>query len=205
MKNVISLIIGIAIGATAGYFVAKKQYEKKLGKEIDSIKKTQDDLTRKEVETAVEEALKEQEENDPDANGNGHIDLEKACAEEDEDEDYGEEFDDYRAEREEARQQFLEELDELCRDVDVPYNITEAQYNKPYEGYEKGGIIIDQETDRAYDEETGEEIDFYHDIIGDLDYGTLDEERRDEYGHFYIRCPKVWTDYKVIWSPQMAL
>lgn len=191
MNKLIFALIGMVVGAAGGYFVAYKRYQKKLAEELEAIKKTQ-----KEVAARAEEKV----EVPPEEDGNGKVDVTVEAATEDEDEDYGiYEGDERELELDDARKEFLRELRERYEDTGSPYNITEEEYSTPSYEWEKDVLMIDTSTDRAYLED-GTELDDWHDAIGDRDYGTLDDDRKDEYGHIYVRSPREGKDFEITWS-----
>jgi hypothetical protein len=187
MNRVLIALVSAAAGAAVGYFVARWQFNKKLAEEVEAIKKTHEDLCkRKEIP--------------PEEDGAGVVDVTKEAEEESEDEDYGDfEGDEREEELLDARKQFMKELHDTYADTGKPYNITEEEYATPNWDYEKDVLMIDEATDRAYLED-GSELDDWHDAIGDLDLGTLDDDKRDEYGHIYVRSPREGKDFQITWS-----
>lgn len=194
MNKVILSLISAAIGGAVGYFIAYKRYQKKLAAEVEAIKKTQEDLTAKKIEEIKTDTPAEGED------GDGKIDLVKEVADESEDEDYG----DYDSdEREEAlrdtRKAFIQEMQDTYGANGHPYNIDEETYSTPDPDFEKDVLMIDEDSDRAYTED-GMELDDWHDAIGDLDYGTLEDDKKDEFGRIYVRSPREGKDFEITWS-----
>lgn len=194
MNKVILSLISAAIGSAVGYFVAYKRYKKKLAAEVEAIKKTQEDLTAKKIEEIKVDKPGEGED------GDGKIDLAKEVSDESEDEDYGDYDSDEREEAlKDARKAFIQEMRDTYGANGHPYNIDEETYSTPDPDFEKDVLIIDEDSDRAYTED-GMELDDWHDAIGDLDYGTLEDDKKDEFGRIYVRSPREGKDFEITWS-----
>jgi hypothetical protein len=194
MNKVILSLISAAIGGAVGYFVAYKRYRKKLAAEVEAIKKTQEDLTAKKIEEIKADTPAEGED------GDGKIDLAKEVADESEDEDYGDYDSDEREEAlRDARKAFIQEMRDTYGANGHPYNIDEETYSTPDPDFEKDVLMIDEDSDRAYTED-GMELDDWHDAIGDLDYGTLEDDKKDEFGRIYVRSPREGKDFEITWS-----
>lgn len=194
MNKVILSLISAAIGSAAGYFIAYKRYQKKLAAEVEAIKKTQEDLTAKKIEELKEDEPAEGED------GDGKIDLVKEVADESEDEDYGDYDSDEREEAlKDARKAFIQEMRDTYGANGHPYNIDEETYSTPDPDFEKDVLMIDEDSDRAYTED-GMELEDWHDAIGDLDYGTLEDDKKDEFGRIYVRSPREGKDFEITWS-----
>lgn len=194
MNKVILSLISAAIGGAIGYFVAYKRYQKKLAAEVEAIKKTQEDLTAKKIEEIKADTPAEGED------GDGKIDLVKEVADESEDEDYGDYDSDEREEAlRDARKAFIQEMRDTYGANGHPYNIDEETYSTPDPDFEKDVLMIDEDSDRAYTED-GMELDDWHDAIGDLDYGTLEDDKKDEFGRIYVRSPREGKDFEITWS-----
>lgn len=194
MNKVIMSLISAAIGGAIGYFVAYKRYQKKLAAEVEAIKKTQEDLTAKKIEEIKADEPTEGED------GDGKIDLVKEVADESEDEDYGDYDSDEREEAlRDARKAFIQEMRDTYGANGHPYNIDEETYSTPDPDFEKDVLMIDEDSDRAYTED-GMELDDWHDAIGDLDYGTLEDDKKDEFGRIYVRSPREGKDFEITWS-----
>lgn len=194
MNKVILSLISAAIGGAVGYFVAYKRYQKKLAAEVEAIKKTQEDLTAKKIEEIKADEPAEGED------GDGKIDLVKEVADESEDEDYGDYDSDEREEAlRDARKAFIQEMRDTYGANGHPYNIDEETYSTPDPDFEKDVLMIDEDSDRAYTED-GMELDDWHDAIGDLDYGTLEDDKKDEFGRIYVRSPREGKDFEITWS-----
>lgn len=194
MNKVILSLISAAIGGAVGYFVAYKRYQKKLAAEVEAIKKTQEDLTAKKIEEIKADTPAEGED------GDGKIDLVKEVADETEDEDYGDYDSDEREEAlRDARKAFIQEMRDTYGANGHPYNIDEETYSTPDPDFEKDVLMIDEDSDRAYTED-GMELEDWHDAIGDLDYGTLEDDKKDEFGRIYVRSPREGKDFEITWS-----
>ena len=194
MNKVILSLISAAIGSAVGYFVAYKRYQKKLAAEVEAIKKTQEELTAKKIEEIKADEPAEGED------GDGKIDLVKEVADESEDEDYGDYDSDEREEAlRDARKAFIQEMRDTYGANGHPYNIDEETYSTPDPDFEKDVLMIDEDSDRAYTED-GMELEDWHDAIGDLDYGTLEDDKKDEFGRIYVRSPREGKDFEITWS-----
>lgn len=178
-KSIIFGIGGAIVGGVVGFFAAKVHYKKKFEEELSSIRATHDELK------AAKETPKEQTSDEVVYN----------LSEEETDEDY--EFDE--EELADARVQFAREVEEYIG-TGRPYNITEDEFNTPYQGYNKVTMVINEDVDRAYDADTGEEIEDWHDIIGDQTFDTLNPEHEDDFGAIYVRSENQGTDYHVTYS-----
>ena len=190
MNKVILALVSAAAGGAVGYFVARWQFNKKLAAELEAIRATQQEVAEKKKADVVK----------PEEDGNGTVDITKESESESKAEDYGDYDGDEREEElREAQDQFMRELREQFEGTGQPYNITEEEYSTPSPEYEKDVLMIDEATGRAYLED-GSELDDWHDAIGDLDLGTLDDDRRDEYGCIYIRSPREGKDFQITWS-----
>lgn len=194
MNKVILSLISAAIGGAVGYFVAYKRYKKKLAAEVEAIKKTQEDLAAKKIEEIKADEPGEGED------GDGKIGLAKEVSDESEDEDYGDYDSDEREEAlKDARKAFIQEMRDTYGANGHPYNIDEETYSTPDPDFEKDVLMIDEDSDRAYTED-GMELDDWHDAIGDLDYGTLEDDKKDEFGRIYVRSPREGKDFEITWS-----
>ena len=194
MNKVILSLISAAIGSAVGYFVAYKRYQKKLAAEVEAIKKTQEELTAKKIEEIKADEPAEGED------GDGKIDLVKEVADESEDEDYGDYDSDEREEAlRDARKAFIQEMRDTYGANGHPYNIDEETYSTPDPDFAKDVLMIDEDSDRAYTED-GMELEDWHDAIGDLDYGTLEDDKKDEFGRIYVRSPREGKDFEITWS-----
>lgn len=198
-KSIIFGIVGAIAGGVAGFFAAKAHYKKKFDAELEAIRTTHEEINssknKMETETKGDKnsvyhqiSIKSNDSYEDDDD-----------SEDESDEDYDEyDLDDDR-ELEDARIQFEREVEEYVG-TGRPYNITEDEFNTPYEGYNKVVMVINEDVDRAYDADTGEEIDDWHDIIGDKTYDTLNPERKDDFGSIYVRSENQGTDYQVTYS-----
>lgn len=195
---------GLLVGTIVGYKVAGKKYGKKLDNEIKSIKGTCEclvDKTKREYDKKVEELEKaaETSEKKTPADDGADDDEDEDLPDDDEDTDYGcFDGDEYERELKEARDEFLREVQEEYGTRGEAYNISEDVYNEPFPGFGKGTIMIDEDEDRAYDQD-GDEIADWRIVIGD-DHGTIDNDKKDEYGRIFVRCPRTSMDYEVTWS-----
>lgn len=183
-KSIIFGICGVVIGGIAGFFAARFHYKKKFEDELNSIRATHNELK------AAKEAPKEA----PEEPTSDEV-VYNLSEEETEDEDY--EFDE--EELADARIQFAREVEEYIG-TGRPYNITEEEFGTPYQGYNKVTMVINEDVDRAYDADTGEEIEDWHDIIGDQTYDTLNPKYEDDFGAIYVRSENQGTDYHVTYS-----
>ena len=213
-KFAAGVLIGLVSGLIGGYFIAKKEY----GKKLDSIKQTNEDI-KKFKESAEEKPAEDKAENSEADKKDSDDDSENSDDSDDSDDDLGdvepnpekeklnyadEEYDDeddYYLETESERayrlqmERFQEEI-ESYEGTGQSYNITKDMYESR-DGYDKKTMYIHPVEDRAYDADNGMEIDDYHDLLMDEDNGTLADEREDEYGGWFIRCEKLGTDFHV--------
>lgn len=187
-KSIIFGIGGAIVGGVVGFFAAKVHYKKKFEEELNGIRATHNEL-KAAKETPKEDAAKE-EPKEPTSD-----EVVYNLSEEEADEDY--EFDE--EELADARVQFAREVEEYIG-TGRPYNITEDEFNTPYQGYNKVTMVINEDVDRAYDADTGEEIEDWHDIIGDQTFDTLNPEHEDDFGAIYVRSENQGTDYHVTYS-----
>lgn len=188
-KSIIFGIVGTVVGGIAGFLAAKVRYKKKFEEELSNIRATHNELK------AAKETPKEDTANEVPKEPNSDEVVYNISEEEETDEDY--EFDE--EELADARIQFAREVEEYIG-TGRPYNITEDEFNTPYQGYNKVTMVINEDVDRAYDADTGEEIDDWHDIIGDQTYDTLNPEHEDDFGAIYVRSENQGTDYHVTYS-----
>lgn len=188
-KSIIFGIGGAIVGGAIGFFTAKFHYKKKFEEELSSIRATHNEL-KAAKETPKEDAV----EGEPKEPTSDEV-VYNLSEEEETDEDY--EFDE--EELADARIQFSREVEEYIG-TSRPYNITEDEFNTPYQGYNKVTMVINEDVDRAYDADTGEEIEDWHDIIGDQTYDTLNPEHEDDFGAIYVRSENQGTDYHVTYS-----
>jgi hypothetical protein len=188
-KSIIFGIVGAVVGGIAGFLAAKVHYKKKFEDELNSIRATHNEL-KATKETPKEDDAKEV----PEEPTSDEV-VYKLSEEEEADEDY--EFDE--EELADARVQFAREVEEYIG-TGRPYNITEEEFGTPYQGYNKVTMVINEDVDRAYDADTGEEIEDWHDIIGDQTFDTLNPEHEDDFGAIYVRSENQGTDYHVTYS-----
>lgn len=182
-KSIIFGIGGSIVGGVVGFLAARFRYKKKFEEELNSIRATHNEL--KAAKETPKEVSKEPTSDEVVYN----------LSEEETDEDY--EFDE--DELADARVQFAREAEEYMG-TGRPYNITEEEFGTPYQGYNKVTMVINEDVDRAYDADTGEEIEDWHDIIGDQTYDTLNPEHEDDFGAIYVRSENQGTDYHVTYS-----
>lgn len=223
MKFWAGLIAGLVTGVAAGYFAAKKkfdkqlktsaekletQYQERLKKELADAKKVSDnerDKAVKETEAHAKEhekeaivaALKRVEAEDKDVNSG--VDVAALADEEDDiliegwDPGNGSEFDDPEAEWD----AYMESISEYIGTA-RPYNITEAMFSETKINYQKRKLYlcVDENQDYAYDAETGNVVENYHMLIGDEEYDTLIPQRCDN-AAWYVRNDREETDYMI--------
>lgn len=192
MKYAIGALLGLFVGCAAGYFIAKKKFDKELEKRIAAVKETQDALQKKKDKAAE----KEQELQQTEAEETAGVNVEILANEEDEDEDYGY-FD--SDEVESAKREFEKEVRDYIRTGEA-YNITKAEYDELCPGFGKSILVINENEDRAYDGNTGEEVEDWRVCIAEED-GTLDESNADpETGKIYIRSERMAMDYEITYA-----
>lgn len=223
MKFWAGLIVGLITGAAAGYFAAKKKFDKqlkesaekletryqeRLKKELDDAKKASDDERDKAVKEteanakehekeAIVAALKRVEEEDKDVNSG--VDIDALADEEDDiliegwDPGNGSEFDDPEAEWD----AYMDSISEYIGTA-RPYNITEAMFSETKINYQKRKLYlcVDENQDYAYDAETGNVVENYHLLIGDEEYDTLIPQRCDN-AAWYVRNDREETDFMI--------
>lgn len=223
MKNLLTFVIGVAVGTVAGVLATKKHYKDEFQKycEMKSAEETAKELAKRvsdKIKTEIDETEAAEENTEPaskEEDGSESNDTDES-ADEDEDEDwlrepeihitrdpFDVEDDDWLTEEEkeliEAEREFQKEIEEYIG-TRIPYNITKHMYDTPYNYFTKSILVINEKEDRAYDANTGEELEDWHEVIGDRDYGTLDEDKKDEFGVIYIRCENISTDYEITYS-----
>lgn len=196
MKYAISALLGMILGGAAGYFVAKKRFDKELEKRVAAIKETHEALREKKESEEQAAAEKEQELQKAEAEETAGVDINKLADEESDDEDYNY-FDSDEVVA--AQREFEKEVHEYLRTGEA-YNITKAEYDEPYPGFGKSVLMINENEDRAYDANTGEEVEDWRVCIAEED-GTLDESNADpETGRIYIRSERMAMDYEIAYS-----
>ena len=211
MKRFIAgLIAGLAAGAAGGYFAARKKFKAELKDALDKAEVRYQHLRgvdhseaemekRKAIEEAKIEAIKTVLAED--AHINDGVDLDALCREEEEEargsglivEHPGSEFYD----EEQDWDDYLESVSEYVGSA-VPYNITEEMFSETHQHYEKRKLYlcVDEGEDYAYDADTGDIVDGYHDLIGDESHNTLDPER-EMGGAWYVRNDMEATDFMI--------
>lgn len=209
-KMILAFILGTTLGYGASYLYLKRKFKNELDEKVKSIADTNEAL--KEIKAKKEEVLEPEtkpEENASNDDENGHVDVLKLSEEEikngeasvddsyEDDDAWGDDYlteDEREAER--ARLEYMKEIEEYIGG-DIPYNITEDMYNEPYNGFNKTICMINLKDDKAYDANTGEEIEDYHTYIGDRDYGTCDDSRKDKNGRIFVRSELMSTDFEI--------
>lgn len=187
MKYAISALLGMILGGAAGYFVAKKKFDKELEKRVAAIKETQEALREKKEAEEQAAAEKEQELQKAEAEETAGVDVNKLADEESDDEVAA------------AQRELEKEVHEYLRTGEA-YNITKAEYDEPYPGFGKSVLMINENEDRAYDANTGEEVEDWRVCVAEED-GTLDESNADpETGRIYIRSERMAMDYEIAYS-----
>lgn len=215
-KAILGFLSGALIGSIATYFVVKKKFDKALSDKIKSIAETNEAVRElKNKKEKHDKKDKESETTDEDEDINGHVNILKLSEEEiakDEAEDYWDELehiaddededgfyeDDEERELRLAREAFAKEIEEYVGSG-RPYNITAEMYDEPYEGFGKSSCVINEDEDRAYDGNTGEEIEDWREVIG-VDFGTIDDDKKDDSGRIFVRSERNATDYEITYS-----
>lgn len=200
MKTVVIGIVSFLVGGVGGYLFAKRQYQKKLDETIESINETQRAVSEKKSEEKATASEKD-EKVDEDKDVDGHVDVyalskEESDKEEDEEDDslY---FDDYDKK---ARIEFESKFENYYG-TNIPYPITQETYDEHDGTHTKRHIFIYADEDKAYDQDTGEEVENFHVSIGDDEYDTLNEDNAVDFpGCWYIRNDAEGIDYEVEYS-----
>lgn len=215
-KVILGFLSGALVGSIVTYFVVKKKFDKSLSDKIKAIAETNEavrDLRNK--KGGPDKTDEEVEDTDEDEDINGHVDISKLSEEEianGEAEDYWDELehitddededglyeDDEEQELRLAREAFAKEIEEYVGSG-RPYNITAEMYDEPYEGFAKSSCVINEDEDRAYDGNTGEEIEDWREVIG-VDFGTIDDNKKDDSGRIFVRSERNATDYEITYS-----
>lgn len=224
MKFWAGLIAGLVTGAAAGYFAAKKkfdkqlkssaekleaQYQERLKKELAASKKASDEERDKAVKE-TEEHAKEHEKSaiiaalkrveDEDKGVNDGVDI-CALADDEEDDLLIEGWDAGNGSEfddpEAEWDAYLESISEYVGTA-RPYNITEAMFSETKINYQKRKLYlcVDEDQDYAYDADTGNVVEGYHLLIGDEEYDTLIPQRCDN-AAWYVRNDREETDYMI--------
>jgi hypothetical protein len=203
MKSIICGLLGFTLGGAIGYFVAYRQFKKKLEKEIAKVEQTQKDI--------YEKKLKDQEEEFNDDYDDGVVDSDKVVwdnAEEERESEYEppkeddndavdedeEEWIDYD---ERARYEFYKKFEDYIGTC-IPYPITQDQYEDRETLHTQIELVYYPEEDKAFCKLDNEEYESFHSDIGDEDYDTLNEANCFDYpGVWYIRNDGEGIDYQV--------
>lgn len=197
MKYVISAALGAILGAAVGYFVANSKYKKKLEKELNAIRDTQQELAARK-EAKEEPASETAEEPKTEETSSAAIVKELSDEESDDDDDGYDYFD--SDELRKAQEEFDKEVSDYFRGNGNAYVISKAEYDRAFPGHGKSVLVIHENDDRAYDANTGEEVVDWREAVA-YDEGTLDEENADpETGKFYIRSEREAMDYEISYS-----
>lgn len=207
-RAIIAGAAGLIVGLGGGYLVAKRKFDKKLKKELEAIKETQAAIDAskkakeesKEAEVAEAQEKETKEEPDDEDEENGHVDVYRLAEEEqDDDDDYwpGYETPEERELRLE-KEAYQREVNEYIGSQSA-YNITQQQFEER-NGNDKVVMMICRADDRAYNADTGEEIEDYHLEIMDDELGTLEPDKADEFGCYYVHSERSDTDYEVRFS-----
>lgn len=201
MKNILIGLICFVAGGGVGYFIAKKQYAKKLDAAIESINETTESVNKKREKsqektvTSIDDSNTKKDEDDE----NGHVDVYTLSEEEEEESDDDEEdnelyYDDYD---EKARVEFESKFSDYVG-TGIPYPITQKTFDDHDGMHYKRRMIIYTEEDKAYNPDSGEEYENFHASIGDEDYDTLNEDNCvDFFGVWYIRNDHEGFDYEI--------
>ena len=205
MKGLICGAIGLIIGGVGGYFVAKRQFKKKLEAEISRIEETQAELYNKKVKELTPDTEEEELDGHPDILGLSEEEIANGEAEPckpnyvDDPDDYieeeatEEEWIDYD---EKAKLEFMKKFEGYVG-TSIPYPITQEQYEDD-DLNSKIRLVYYPEEDKAYDDRTNEEYETFHDDIGDEQYDTLNDENCfDIAGVWYIRNDREGIDYEI--------
>lgn len=197
MKYVISAALGAILGAAVGYFVAGAKYKKKLEKELNAIRDTQQELAARK-EAKEEPASETAEEPKTEETSSAAIVKELSDEESDDDDDGYDYFDSDELRR--AQAEFDKEVSDYFRGNGNAYVISKAEYDRAFPGHGKSVLVIHENDDRAYDANTGEEVVDWREAVA-YDEGTLDEENADpETGKIYIRSEREAMDYEISYS-----
>lgn len=206
MHKAIIGLIGFAIGSVAGYFVAKRKFDKKLASVTESMERTYQAMKERdkkkadeEKQEAVEKAKVETKQQVREEDNSVDV-IRLAEAEERELNEFWEtistdpEFnDDWK--------KYFESIEDYLVSTAVavpPYNITEEMFADISNHFNKVHIVLDKSTEfeSARNADTGEEIFEFHDSIGDIEHDTLNPKRKIG-GYWYVRNPYEDTDYCV--------
>lgn len=196
MKTVVIGIVSFLVGGVGGYLFAKRQYQKKLDETIESINETQRAVSEKKSEEKTT-ASDGDEKIDEDKDVDGHVDVYALSKEECDEEDDTLYFDDYDKK---ARIEFESKFENYYG-TNIPYPITQETYDEHDGTHTKRHIFIYADEDKAYDQDTGEEVENFHASIGDDEYDTLNEDNAVDFpGCWYIRNDAEGIDYEVEYS-----
>lgn len=196
MKTVVIGIVSFLVGGVGGYLFAKRQYQKKLDETIESINETQRAVSEKKSEEKATASEKD-EKVDEDKDVDGHVDVYALSKEESDEEDDSLYFDDYDKK---ARIEFESKFENYYG-TNIPYPITQETYDEHDGTHTKRHIFVYADEDKAYDQDTGEEVENFHASIGDDEYDTLNEDNAVDFpGCWYIRNDAEGIDYEVEYS-----
>lgn len=196
MKQIIGIAVGVAAGMAVGYLAASVAYKKKMARELDAIRNTQQEIAARKQE-AIAETSTAAEEPKTEEKSSAIVVKELSDEESDDDDDEYDYFD--SDELAEAKKEFEREVRAYMGNSDA-YVISKAEYDEPFPGHGKSIIVIHENEDRAYDANTGEEIEDWREAVA-YDEGTLDEGNADpETGKIYIRSERMSMDYEVTYA-----
>lgn len=197
MKQIIGIAVGVAAGMAIGYLAASVAYKKKMTRELDAIRNTQQEIAARKQEAIAETSTAAEE---PKTEEKSSAIVVKELSDEESDDDDDDEYDYFDSdELAEAKKEFEREVRAYMGNHDA-YVISKAEYDEPFPGHGKSIIVIHENEDRAYDANTGEEIEDWREAVA-YDEGTLDEDNADpETGKIYIRSERMSMDYEVTYA-----
>lgn len=211
MNKAVIFAAGVIVGVGIGYAIGKKKSKAtnrievtyNANKNTSEPASTEGNKTEK-TDDSVKKADSEDEassDDDDHSEGEGpYVRYSDSGDDDDDDQWYNDYYGIDDEETRAAKAEYLKEIQEYIGSGQS-YNITEDMYNNEG-GYSKRVMVIDDtgEYDRAYDGDTGLEIEDWANIIMAELNDTLNEKHMDANGQIFIRCEAEKADYEIRWA-----
>lgn len=205
MKSIICGLLGLTLGGAIGYFVAYRQFKKKLAEEVAKVEQTQKDIYDKKLKDAEEEFNDDYDDSAIDSdkvvwdNAEEEGGTYEPPKEDDDTDDTDEDEEAWIDYDERARQEFYKKFEGYIG-TGIPYPITQDDYEDRDNEvlHTKIELVYYPDEDKAFCKFDNEEYESFHVDIGDEEYDTLNEANCfDCPGVWYIRNDGEGIDYQV--------
>ena len=206
MHKLLYAAIGLVAGGIGGYFIARRKFNKELAAKTEVMERTYKAMKERDQAKAAEEKQEAIEKTkvaptQQVREENAQVDVIRlAEAEERELSEFWEMISEDPSFND-SWKEYFESIEDYLVSTAVgvpPYNITEEMFSDISNHFDKVHIVIDKssEFESAANADTNEQVFDFHDSIGDIEYDTLNPDRKIG-GYWYVRNTYEDTDYCV--------